>query len=204
MAMGYDPRAGIRLLETISGDPKVTGVKEVDARLYFKTHPDNSEREEEIEKIASEEDSTLSQYFSPSKKQNIITLSPPPVTTQQQTQPPIQQTIVYNTPSVPPPGSSTIISENKNVVENKNANNNVITFLNLDNKILSKNDILFIQLKSDFTITRVDTTIVTLSGSGPAKIRFNKIPLSNETVYYSITVKYDYGKTETKSFQIKF
>jgi hypothetical protein len=205
IAMGYNPRAGQSLLQKIAGDPKVTGVQEIDNRCYFKTHPDISEREEEIEKIASEEDSTLSEFFPPiSPRQNIVTFSPPPITTQQQIQPPVQQTIVYNTPSVPPPGSTNTISENKNFVENKNANNNVITFINLDNKTLSRNDILNIQLKSSFTITRLDTNVITLTGSGPVKINFDKISLTDTIISYSITVKDNYGRTETKFFKIKF
>jgi hypothetical protein len=119
MAMGYNPRAGQSLLQKISGDPKVTGVQEIDNRCYFKTHPDISDRVNNIEEIASTEDTTLSQYFPPTTKQNIITFSSPPVAPQQQTQPPIQQTVVYNTPLLPPPGSTNTISENKMLSQTK-------------------------------------------------------------------------------------
>jgi len=189
IGMGFDPHAGQSLLQKISGDPQVTGVQEIDNRCYFKTHPDISDRVNNIKEIASENDSTISQSFpNATKKQKINTFSHPV------THPPVQQTVVYSSPSVPPLSSIDTISEN----------NNVVTFLNLDNKTLSKNDILNIQLQSSFVITRLDTNITTLTGNSPVQISFNKILLKDTTISYSITVKDIYGRTETKYFKIKY
>jgi len=191
IGMGFDPHAGQSLLQKISGDPQVTGVQEIDNRCYFKTHPDISDRVNNIATLSSENDNSIQNYF-----------QHPTVTPQYSTSTVFntshstvnKQITSYSSPSVPPLSSINTISEN----------NNVVTFLNLDNKTLSKNDILNIQLKSSFVITRLDTNITTLTGNSPVQISFNKIPLKDTTISYSITVKDIYGRTETKYFKIKY